>query len=95
MYSTAKKLSLVSIILAVFNAIATVLFFLYFAGSGLGFAMIFTCVLYLVTATVISLLMAIGLRSLCKDLNYESDYNAEKIHDLNKRVKELENKITY
>lgn len=95
MYSTTRKLALVSIILAAFNAFATVLFFLYFPNSGLGFAMIFTCILYLVTATVICLFISIGLRSLCWELNYEAESNAARLHELNKRVKELEKKVNY
>lgn len=95
MYSTTRKLSLISIILAIFNATATVLFFLYLAGSGLGFAMVFTCVLYLATATGISLFIAIGLHSLCKDLNCEAEYHATQLNELNKRVKALEKKVNY
>lgn len=95
MYSTVKKISIFSIILAVINALATVLFFLYFFKSDLGFAMIFTCSVYLITATVGFLLISIALNSLYKDLNLEAEAKAAQANQLSKRIKELESKVNY
>lgn len=95
MYSTARGLSVISIILSVVNALATAMFFFYFSAEELGFAMTFTCSMYLITSTVVSLFLSIALRSLCKDLNFESEAKATQAHQLSKRIKELENKVNY
>ena len=95
MYSTVKSLSVFSIILSVLNALATAMFFFYFSAEELGFAMTFTCTIYLVTSTVVSLLISAALFSLCKDLNLETEAKATQAHQLSKRIKDLENKVNY
>lgn len=92
MFTTAKKLSLFSVILAVINMVATAMFFLYFTKSDLGFTMIFTCITYLVTSTVISMFMSISIRTMCQDHEFDYEGTERKIRDLEKKVYELEHK---
>lgn len=95
MHSTTKGLSVISIILSVINALGTTMFFFYFSAEDLGFAMTFTCSIYLITSTVVSLILSVALFNLCKDLNFESEAKATQANKLSKRIKELENKVNY
>ena len=93
MFTTARKLSLFCFIFAVINMVATALFFLYFARCDLGFSMIFTCITYLITSTLMFMFLAVSIRTICQDHEYEYEDTEEKIRKLEKKVYELEHKI--
>ena len=93
MYSTARRLSTISAIFCAINAMATILFFLYLANCELGFTFIFTAVMYLVSSTIISLLLTISLRDICQDCQTEYEYQTKRLRELNNKIKELENRI--
>ena len=90
MYSTARKLSVFSAILCCFNITGTALFLIYQINADWAFSLRFSTTIILVSATVISLLLTIGMRSLCHDLEYEYEDNAKRFRDLTKRVRDLE-----
>lgn len=93
MYTTAKHFSVICTILAAFNVFALLLFLLYFRSCDWDFTMIFKTALYLVTTTAISVLMAIGMRSLTQDLELEYESNAKRFKELSKKVEALENSM--
>lgn len=93
MYTTAKRLSIISIIMVAFNIFALLLFILYFPTSGLNFTMIFKVALYLVTSTGVSVLMSIGTYNLTQDLELEYESNAKRFKELSKKVEALENSM--
>ncbi len=90
MFSYANRMNAVCIILTAANGIAAFLFTWFLLGSGLGFAIIFTVLLYLLTSTAGLIFLCVNIRILCQDLQLESDTNADRISRLTKRVKELE-----
>lgn len=92
MYTSLKRIAILSLMLAIFNAVATLLLIFYFIQLG-SFAAIFTWILYTFTATIGFLLISWALFDLSKMLERENDFNSEYIHDLAKRVKELESRI--
>lgn len=91
MYASVRRLGLFSFVLAVVNALATLLLMFYFAELNT-FAAQFTWILYTVTATVGFLLISWGLFSVSKVLEQEYTSNAQYLHKLNKRIKELEDR---
>ena len=90
MYTTAKRISVISIILAAFNILATFLFLLHFPDSGWSFAIIFMTGLFLVTASAMSIMMTIAMRSLTQDLELEYESSSKKLRELSKRMESLE-----
>lgn len=93
MYSTARRLSTICAIFSAINILATILFFLYLANCELGFTFIFTSVLFLISNSVIGLLLTIALRSLCEDSQLEYEDKVRRFKDINNKVKELEHKV--
>ena len=91
MYNSFRRLALFSFVLAVFNAIATLLLMFYFAEMAT-FAAQFTWILYTATATVGFLIIGWALFSLSTTLEQEYTANAEYLHKLNKRIKDLEDR---
>ena len=91
MYNSIRRLGLFSVILAVFNAVATLLLMFYFADMP-NFAAQFTWILYTVTATAGFLIIGCALFGLSGTLEQEYTANAEYMHKLNKRIKDLEDR---
>jgi len=92
MYASIRRLGLFSFVLAVLNAIATVLLLFYFAEMH-SFAAQFTWILYTATSALALLLLSWGLFSAANTLEQESSTNAEYMYKLNKRIKELEERV--
>lgn len=90
MFSYAKKMNALCIIIATANGIAAFLLTLYVIGLGLGFSAVFTILLYVLTSTGGLIVVCVNVHGLCQDLQLESDTNADRVNRLAKRVKELE-----
>lgn len=92
MYSAIRRFGLFSFVLATLNAIATVLLLFYFAEMNT-FASQFTWILYTGTSAVALLLLSWGLFNASRILEQENTSNAEYLYKLNKRIKELEERV--
>ena len=90
MFSSANRTNAICIIFAAANGIATFLLTMYLLGAGLGFAVLFTILLYLFTNSACIIFLCANIRGLCQDLQLESDSNASRINRLSKRVAQLE-----
>ena len=93
MFSTARKLSALSFILAVVNIVGLVMVAMYFIGQGMEFHWMFAWMMYLISITVIGLLLTVSIRSFVQDSELESNSNALQIKKLKERIDELERKL--
>lgn len=92
MYSSVRRLGCFSFILALLNVIAAILLLFYFAD--LPFAARFTWILYTATASLGFLFLSWALFDLSKVLENEYTSNSQYLHKLNKRIKDLEDKLS-
>ena len=90
MFSTARKLSALSFILAVINIAGMIMVTMYFVYERLDFHWMFAWLMYLVSITVIGLLLTISIRSFVQDSELESSSNSLQIKKLKERIEELE-----
>lgn len=93
MYSTAKKLTAVSVILSAFcilTALAAI--FVYVPSLKLSLAYEFAVVGFIATAAFGHLALTLSLRSALSDLSVAEEANATQIKALKKRIEELEYK---
>lgn len=90
MFSTARKLSALSFILAVINITGMIMVTMYFVNEGLVFHWFFAWLMYLVSITMIGLLLTISIRSFVQDSELESSSNSLQIKKLKERIEELE-----
>ena len=91
MYTTVKKLAMFSFILAIFCIVAALLLLIEFSGYK-DFTLKFTWSLFVICASGGFMFISWGLFSLSKDLDREYTSNAEYMHKLNMRIKNLEDK---
>ena len=91
MYSTIKKLAMASFIIAIFAVIAALLLLIEFSGYK-DFTLKFTWSMYVLASSGGFIFLSWALFDLSKDLDREYSSNAEYLHKLNKRIKELEDK---
>lgn len=92
MFSTARKLGVTCCILAAINIAGLAMVTLLLIGQGLPFSWIFAILMYLISITVIGLLLTLGIRSIVQDLELESESTALQIKKLKERMDELEHK---
>ena len=90
MFSTARKLGALCFILAVANIVGLIMVTMYFIGQGLGFSWMFAWLMYLITVTVMALLLTISVRSFVQDAELESSSTSIQIKNLKDRIAELE-----
>ena len=90
MYSTAKTLSVFSVIFSALNILGTVLFTFCLRGLDWGFTAEFCIMMYLITASAGSLIMTISMRSLCQDLDMNYENTTRRLQDLQKKNEQLE-----
>ena len=90
MFSSANKLSVIGIVLGVLNLMIAALLLLYFTSAELGFALTFSAIVYLLTTSVILMLLACGLRGAAQDMMLNDEGYMSRITDLRKRVEYLE-----
>ena len=93
MYTTAKTLSVISIILVFINIAGTALTTLFLVSERLDFTQFISLMIYLISATAISLFMAFALRSILQDLEIEVSNHNHNVKKLSDRIKELEIKV--
>ena len=93
MYTTVKKLAMFSFIVAIFCIVAALLLLIEFSGYK-DFTLKFTWSLYVLASSGGFLFLSWALFSLSKDLDREYSANAEYLHKLNKRLKQLEDRTS-
>lgn len=92
MFSTARKLGITCCILAAINIAGLAMIALLIIGQGLPFSWIFSILMYLISVTVIGLLLTLGIRSMVQDLELETENAALQIKKLRERIEALEGK---
>lgn len=90
MYSTARKLSLLTAILGAVNVVGVILYLLASVTLEITFALSFAIFMILASSAAANLLLTVALRSICLDLEYEYEDTQKKISSLTKRINELE-----
>lgn len=93
MYSTARKLSVLCIILVAVNIAGAVLTVLFLKGENVGFTNFISLMMYLITSTALTLFLSIAVRSMVQDMEIEVSNHNYSIKKLTDRIKELENKV--
>lgn len=93
MFSTARKLGVTCCILAAINIAGLAMVTLLIVGQGLPFSWIFALLMYLISITVIGLLLTLGMRSIVQDSELETEGYAVQIKKLKERIDELEHKL--
>lgn len=92
MRSTIRYLSVFCVILSAISLFAAVMLVMALHTTVLTFGMKFSIIVFLFAVALICLLLTLGLRSLCQDLDLEYETTAIKIRDLSKKISELEEK---
>ena len=93
MFSTPRKIGTIGFIIAIVNIMALLLVFLFFAGQRqMEFYWKFILLMYVITVTVINLLLVIALRAFVQDSELESSNNAVQVKKLRERIEALEHK---
>ena len=94
MFSTVKKLAVISIIACAMNICTGigVVSFIYSTPYPIEFAHMFALLAYLITGSGVLLATACALYSACSDVNVNNDYYLDQFSKLNKRLEELEKK---
>ena len=90
MYSTARKLTALSLILSVVSIVGLIMVWMYFTFLGLEFHWLFALMMFLVAITGICLFLTISIRNLLQDLEMDYDSNARQLKKLSDRIAELE-----
>ena len=89
MYSSAKRLSAISAIACAVNIMGLIMFAMLSGYLGLNFAMSFTIYMFMISSTVVSLMLTLGLRSLCQGLDYDYENTTMKFKEINKKLDEM------
>ena len=90
MYSTAKTLSVLSVIIVVINILGAALTTLFLLSEHLNFTQFISVMTYLVSSTAVSLFLTMALRSILQDLEIEVNNHNHNVKKLSERIKELE-----
>ena len=90
MFSSARKLAAFSFILAVVNIVGLIMVTMYFVGQRMPFHWMFAWLMYLISITVIGLLLTVSIRSFLQDSELESTSTSMQIKKLKERIEELE-----
>ena len=93
MYTTAKTLSVLTVIMAIINVVGTALTTLLLLSEHLNFTQFISAMIYLVSATAISIFLTFAIRSMLQDLEIEVNNHNHNVKKLTERIKELENKL--
>ena len=93
MYSTARKLSVLCIIVVIFNVLGALLTSLYLSTLPISFGEYLGIMLLIVPTTILTVLISLALRSLVQDLDIEISDRNKKIRDLIDRIASMENKM--
>ena len=93
MYSAARKLSVLCIVLVAVNIAGAILTALYLKGENVGFTNYVSLMMYLIPSTALTLFLSIAVRSMVQDMEIEVSNHNHSIKKLTDRIKELENKL--
>jgi len=93
MYSTVKKLSALSIIMASVNAIASLIYALYINGLGMDDMQLFVLCALLFSSPIVLVIVSIALRSASNSMEVQADNNLDEYSALRKRIEQLEKKL--
>ena len=93
MYTTAKTLSVLTVILSIVNVVGAALTALLLLSEHLNFTQFISAMIYLVSATAISLFLTFAIRSMLQDLEIEVNNHNHNVKKLTDRITELENKL--
>ena len=93
MYSAARKLSVLCIVLVAVNIAGAILTALYLKGENVGFTNYISLMMYLITSTALTLFLSVAVRSMVQDMEIEVSNHNHSIKKLTDRIKELENKV--
>ena len=90
MYSTARRLSTLCVILAVIHAFMGIALIIYSTGYKFSFAVSISLTAYIITSIISFICLSCGLRSLCGDLDLEYENREKANRALKKRIEALE-----
>jgi len=95
MYSTARKLSVLCIILVAVNIVGTILSVLVLFDHRLmlSFTNQISLLMCIIPTTALTLFLSMALRNIISDLEIEVSNHNSSVKKLSERVKELENKL--
>ena len=93
MYSTARKMATISAIVCSLNIFGAILFCMVTLSLNITFAVRFSMIMYLATSSIVTMLLTLGLRSICQDLEYEYEDDSRKFRNLDDRLEDVERKV--
>ena len=90
MYSAARKLAGLCLVLSVVSIVGLVMVSMYFTYLRLEFHWFFALMMFLIASTGINLFLTISMRNLLQDLELDSESNARQLKKLSDRITDLE-----
>ena len=90
MYSAARKLAGLCLVLSVVSIVGLVMVSMYFTFLRLEFHWFFALMMFLIASTGINLFLTISMRNLLQDLELDSESNARQLKKLSDRITDLE-----
>jgi hypothetical protein len=95
MFSSLKKLSLFAIIISICNIAFSAMLCLYVSmlESAIGFPVMFCIQTFLMTTSILLVIISIALINCHKDIEIQTEHDAKVTRDLKKRVETLERKM--
>ena len=89
MYTTARRLASISSILCAVNIMGLIMYILASAGLSENFTMNLAILMYMITTSLVLLLLSIGLRSLCQDLDFQYESQAKRFREIKENIHEI------
>ena len=86
-------MALLSAIACAGNIVGLLLFLMLSSALEITFALSFAISLFMISTSAITLMLTVGLRSICQDLEYEYEDTFKKYRELNHQIHDIENKI--
>lgn len=93
MYSTARKLSVLSFILSVVSIVGLIMVCMYFSFLRIEFHWFFALMMFLIAITAMCLFLTISVRNMLQDMELDFESNANQIKKLSDRVADLEKRL--
>ena len=93
MYSSAQRLSTISAIGCAVNVVGLLMYWLMSGSLMLNFALSLGITMFMLSSTLIFLLLTVAMRSLCQDLESEYENSNMKFREINKKLKEIEDRL--
>ena len=92
MYSAARKLAVLCIIVVLFNVLGAILTSIFLSAQAISFGEYFGIMLFIVPTAILTTLLSLALRNLIQDMEIEFEDRNKKIKELGDRITHLENK---